>query len=1322
MCKNRFKNLIIVFLSVLFALILGVSTAKTTYAAGTIDYETTIRITEDGEGLYFGNNDANKKRAASLQAVFDEIDANLGQGSGKNPEIEFVNITTDNRITLDYPRIFVLTGSVLYTGASDTSFITVKRGTLYTSAGDFKSEKANLVKINVGAKLETSGHFAVNGAIGTQNVSTIRNDGGTVVMTGGEILSQNTDDFTGIAYYQSQNGKIEMSGGVIDGQTAAVLQSGSADLRGGTIKTSKRASTWDNAGIALQASNAATVELNGTTIGSYTDRIAVSFEGNGEGEIKFNAGVVKGEIVLSKTSAAAYGGFVYVNGRKLRQVVQGRIVLYSDNRELTINNGRLKFVGDKESGYYSSSWNKDSSKGQNPFLSSFAEGETIMPDLSNLYAIKVVIGTVTNVYNREYGSNIDLSDVNDPCYTPAPNGYVVSHWSDGSNTGTEFIVTGEMTLTATLRLVKPVIGDIENLYCTYDRTEKKIFAEVNKVDGLTYTYLWEKADKKFGIWAEYGREEAISVKNHSDSGEYRLTLGVGDGEQTESVRSAVFTVQIDKTNYSGVTHRALNGTYNEKFTLRDYELDDGFYWEDDKTVPIVGQTEYRAKYCADKDNYNEFSLDIKLVLKKAARVPATHPAMTGDYVYDVKKTLADYPFKSNEWRWADSSTIPQAGQNSYEAYYNPDRDNYEDYLGVVQIDIAKANYSGIKALVLSAEYTEKLTAGKVFDRSEGTQGYRISNEFKDVVLESVQRYEFKGYYNADIKNYNDFEVKIFIDVKKGRYSDIYYGNNNTVDGGNYRKGKLLKEVALKDGFYWYDDNLPVEVDNDGYKAYYNKDFDRYNNYDIILKVDMRKGQVPQDERIYPETIKGVYSPEKTLAEYPLPAGFVWQDATYVPEVSEAEYCVAIFRETESYYAYTVNVKVELSKADYDLSKAKFTDKTVAYDGQPHGIVIEGVLPDGVSLLYYEGGGKSVGRYTVYAVLSQEDEKNYNAVGKLSANLVIEKGNYDMSGVVFADDTVVYDGNKHTLVVSGRLPDGVSVSGYSEDGYVNSGAYKITVSFTQEDSENYKKVNELSATLTIMKAQCVFLDDTIQQVAYDGTDKKPVMKVNNDEQTVFDDAKEGFRKFGRYKVKFYTLESMNYLPGEISVRFDVIGHAIASESGEQIAEVFDLLIEQSGTLTVETKKYENSMTVTLLIDGKSQDGLFGVKIAIPESFTGKDVRVDCLSKEGKRASCDVKEEDGYLWLTVNKLGKFDIYVGQHAASDGSTTQWWIWLIIALSCAIAAGGLTVLAIFLFKKRKSDVGSIKKRAETEGVERADEVCDLSKNDSDKGDDDGE
>jgi hypothetical protein len=63
-----------------------------------------------------------------------------------------------------------------------------------------------------------------------------------------------------------------------------------------------------------------------------------------------------------------------------------------------------------------------------------------------------------------------------------------------------------------------------------------------------------------------------------------------------------------------------------------------------------------------------------------------------------------------------------------------------------------------------------------------------------------------------------------------------------------------------------------------------------------------------------------------------------------------------------------------------------------------------------------------------------------------------------------------------------------------------------------------------------------------------------------------------------------------------------------------------------------------------------------------------------------------------------------------------------LIIALSSAIAAGGLTVLAIFLFKKRKSDVGSIKKRAKTEGVERADEVCDLSKNDSDKGDDDGE
>ncbi|MGN0768691.1 MAG: hypothetical protein ACI4M8_04955, partial [Christensenellales bacterium] len=235
-----------------------------------------------------------------------------------------------------------------------------------------------------------------------------------------------------------------------------------------------------------------------------------------------------------------------------------------------------------------------------------------------------------------------------------------------------------------------------------------------------------------------------------------------------------------------------------------------------------------------------------------------------------------------------------------------------------------------------------------------------------------------------------------------------------------------------------------------------------------------------------------------------------------------------------------------------------------------------------------------------------------------------------------------------------------------------------------------------------------------------TNKKPRMSVNNDEQTVFADANDGYSDFGRYKVKFYTNESMNYLRGEITVDFDIIGYEIESEK-ESIVSVYDLNSAQSGTLTVESESAEKSMTVTLLLNGKEQEGLFGIKIEIPEAFRGKDVKVDYVTTDGKRIACDAKEEDGYLWLSVNKLGKFDIYVGETDGNDEKIAQWWVWLIIGLSCAIVAGGLAVVAVVLIKRKKATARAAANVTGkvNDAIPQSDEIRDI---DTDKGDNDGE
>ncbi|MCM1456215.1 MAG: hypothetical protein NC037_06820, partial [Bacteroides sp.] len=87
---------------------------------------------------------------------------------------------------------------------------------------------------------------------------------------------------------------------------------------------------------------------------------------------------------------------------------------------------------------------------------------------------------------------------------------------------------------------------------------------------------------------------------------------------------------------------------------------------------------------------------------------------------------------------------------------------------------------------------------------------------------------------------------------------------------------------------------------------------------------------------------------------------------------------------------------------------------------------------------------------------------------------IQKGNYDMSGVTFAGDTVTYDEQTHTLTVGGTLPDGVTVTytvaGQSEISFAEVGTYVFTASFSNPDNTNYNDIADMTATLKISPAE------------------------------------------------------------------------------------------------------------------------------------------------------------------------------------------------------------------------------------------------------------
>ena len=177
---------------------------------------------------------------------------------------------------------------------------------------------------------------------------------------------------------------------------------------------------------------------------------------------------------------------------------------------------------------------------------------------------------------------------------------------------------------------------------------------------------------------------------------------------------------------------------------------------------------------------------------------------------------------------------------------------------------------------------------------------------------------------------------------------------------------------------------------------------------------------------------------------------------------------------------TLSATLTINKASYDMSKVVFADKSVAYDGNAHSLEATN-LPDGVTVTYIGNNQTNVGTYTVLAVFSG-DSANYNPIVNMTATLTINKATYDMSKVVFADKSVAYDGNAHSLEAT-NLPDGVTVT-YIGNNQTNVGTYTVLAVFSG-DSANYNPIANMTATLTVTQNKVLGVTFDSHTVTYDG---------------------------------------------------------------------------------------------------------------------------------------------------------------------------------------------------------------------------------------------
>ena len=159
---------------------------------------------------------------------------------------------------------------------------------------------------------------------------------------------------------------------------------------------------------------------------------------------------------------------------------------------------------------------------------------------------------------------------------------------------------------------------------------------------------------------------------------------------------------------------------------------------------------------------------------------------------------------------------------------------------------------------------------------------------------------------------------------------------------------------------------------------------------------------------------------------------------------------------------------------------------------------------------------------------------------LTFALVACKGDEEFTGLKFDDKSFVYDGTPYSLSVE-NLPDGAVVT-YEGNNTTDAGVYTVKATVKKEGFVD----KELTATLTIEKAESVITADDVQTVEYDGEPVTVSASLNHSGASLTYEPASGFTEYGEYEVKIKAAESANYKAAEKTVKLRVLPKSGESE--------------------------------------------------------------------------------------------------------------------------------------------------------------------------------
>lgn len=363
-------------------------------------------------------------------------------------------------------------------------------------------------------------------------------------------------------------------------------------------------------------------------------------------------------------------------------------------------------------------------------------------------------------YTITYGTTEnDCTLTSSPEYTNAGTYKIYFKVVDNANGAEE---KGSVTLTINKKAVEIKVNDVT---ITYGETPKFECTVTGLVEGENLS------------------GEAVYSGAGTDAGDYEISVSGLTASDNYNVSFVPGTLTINKKTAEVAWSIAESYVYNDGQTLPTATYEGktaNLIFTKDGTVCEFKNAGTYTVTIADDNNYDLTGSETTktIVIEKATYTSVTaHEALSG--IYDPNKTLGNYTL-SEGFTWVNPDEVPVCTKTVYEAKYNKDPANYEDFETKVTLDLQKAtvtlaqnlfefNYDG-------ASYEISTTVR--YNNIEVTDPYTLKFEKKEFSAAGTHR----TLVTMEADNYDlPKNTYVYVKVKGVKVGNNYYTIEDALD-------------------------------------------------------------------------------------------------------------------------------------------------------------------------------------------------------------------------------------------------------------------------------------------------------------------------------------------------------------------------------------------------------------------------------------------------------------------------------------------------------------------------------------------------------------